>query len=288
MHSKILAYNKETNEPINTNKRFKYLDGSHDLDWDGIVIESLEVLEPVSGCIYFKDYYFSMALKDIEFTVNESSMGNKAGDVFITSRNKAFELDNKSAFTMIRCTLSHDFLIAHFYDRDIDSLNFTENYSISDSNIRYLMLLIYEQAVQGRSFNDPYLNKLFDAFVIHYISEYSDYGQEKLEGILDQEGLGILNTYISSNIGENITSMMLAEQVGLSNYTFLNEFKQLTGQTPHQYLLSKKLEAAKEMLSGSKQSIMVISHILGFTDSSHFSKFFKKWTGVSPSKYRKA
>lgn len=287
MYSTIYAYNEADGQVTDTYKRFNYLDGSNGLNWEGIQIESLEAISPVSATIYFKDYYFSMALKDIEFEVNDCNIGTKAGDIFITPPNKAFDLVNNNSFAMIRCTMTHDFLKAHFYDTNIDHLKFTENYSISDSNIRYLLLLIFEKAMEKTDFTDPYLNLLFDAFVTHYIREYSNYNVNQDEGMLNADNLAVIDRYISDNLSENITTMTLAELVNMSNYTFLNEFKLYLKDTPHQYVLKKKLEAGKNMLVNTSQSIMSISHELGFTDSSHFSKFFKKQLGVSPSKYRK-
>lgn len=287
MYSDIFAYDSDNHQLTDTFKRFKYLDGSQHLNWVGISIESLETLAPVAKNIYFKDYYFSMPLKEIEYEVNDSSYSSKVGDIFITPRNTSFNLVNNSAFSTIRCTISHDFLKQHFFDKNIDHIKFTENYRISDSNVRYLMLLIYEQALQKTDFSDPYLNLLFDAFVTHYVNDYSNYNITYDEGMFDLLSLAKIDRYIESNLAENITTMVLAELVGMSNYTFLNEFKKFTDDTPHQYILKKKLDAAKNLLQNSQQSIMTISHALGFTDSSHFSKFFKKNTGLSPSKYKK-
>lgn len=64
-------------------------------------------------------------------------------------------------------------------------------------------------------------------------------------------------------------------------------FKLQTGMSPHQYIVSKRIELAKTRLCHTNDSLTQISYALGFGSSQHFSDVFKKWTGTSPSHYRK-
>ena len=54
-----------------------------------------------------------------------------------------------------------------------------------------------------------------------------------------------------------------------------------------EYLTEVRIQAAQELLSGTRESIDEIAEIVGFADSKYFTKVFKKCTNISPSMYRK-
>ncbi|WP_420911246.1 helix-turn-helix domain-containing protein [Priestia aryabhattai] len=83
--------------------------------------------------------------------------------------------------------------------------------------------------------------------------------------------------------------MTLDELTRISNLSpshFINSFKQTLGVTPHQYLLKIRIERAKEKLQSSSLPLSEIAYELGFTDQSHFSRHFKKITGIPPLKWK--
>lgn len=81
---------------------------------------------------------------------------------------------------------------------------------------------------------------------------------------------------------ENITISMISGNVFLSEGRLAHLFKEQIGISIHQYILWKKIEmAVKGALEGL--SLTECAHLSGFTDSSHFSKTFKKMFGVYPS-----
>lgn len=103
-----------------------------------------------------------------------------------------------------------------------------------------------------------------------------------------------------TKIGENIkeiihrsperffSNTMLAEMTGVSVKTAETKFKALFGITIHQYILNFKIEQAIVYLkSFPEMQIKEIAYNLGFYDEYHFSKQFKKITGISPLEYRK-
>lgn len=83
------------------------------------------------------------------------------------------------------------------------------------------------------------------------------------------------------------TNAEYAAECDMSIPHFLLVFKQLTGTSPHNYKLSLRIAAAKNMLINTEYKIVEISTIVGFKDSLYFCKYFKKETGFSPSDFRK-
>ncbi len=75
--------------------------------------------------------------------------------------------------------------------------------------------------------------------------------------------------------------------LNVSLSTFKRKFKELYNTSPGQYILSKRLERAAQLLSSSNQRISDICYDCGFNDLSNFSKAFSKSYGISPTEYQK-
>jgi AraC family transcriptional regulator len=79
----------------------------------------------------------------------------------------------------------------------------------------------------------------------------------------------------------------LARQVGLHPSSLCHAFRQSMGLSPHRYLLSHRVNRAKEMMRDESRTLTEIALECGFSDSSHFSVAFKRIAGTSPREYRR-
>lgn len=100
-----------------------------------------------------------------------------------------------------------------------------------------------------------------------------------------QEIVDALN-YINRHLNEVITLDEVADHVYLSGYYFSKLFKKEVGKNFIDYVNEKKINRSKILLQDSTWSIDSIAHSLGFSQSSYFSKIFKRVTGMSPREYR--
>lgn len=78
----------------------------------------------------------------------------------------------------------------------------------------------------------------------------------------------------------------LAKEARLSRYHFLRMFRQLTGVTPHQYVLRARLRAAATRLALEPSRVVEIALDCGFGDVSNFNRAFRAEFGVTPRAYR--
>jgi AraC-like DNA-binding protein len=85
---------------------------------------------------------------------------------------------------------------------------------------------------------------------------------------------------------QDLTLESLAEEARLSRYHFLRAFRREVGVTPHAYLTSRRIAAAKQLLAG-EAALSEVALACGFYDQSHFSRSFKGTTGVTPGQYRR-
>ncbi|WP_176705998.1 AraC family transcriptional regulator [Paenibacillus hemerocallicola] len=102
----------------------------------------------------------------------------------------------------------------------------------------------------------------------------------------DAGQLNWVTSYCSLRLSERLTVEQLAHQAKLSPSRFTARFRQTFGQSPYQYVLRMRVQHARELLAGSTSTLPQIADLCGFTDIHHFSKAFKKSTGVTPGSYR--
>lgn len=92
---------------------------------------------------------------------------------------------------------------------------------------------------------------------------------------------------IKEHYTENITLTGLAEKYSIS-VSYLSELlKEHLQPSFSEYISSKRIQKAKELLADDSLSIEQIAEQTGYNDYFYFTKVFKKNTGISPSKYRK-
>ena len=93
--------------------------------------------------------------------------------------------------------------------------------------------------------------------------------------------------YIRENFAKPITLEDMSAVAGFSTKYFCKFFKDMTGTTPINYLLTYRIERAARKLLGSDLSVTQIAFDCGFNDLSYFIKTFKAFKHTSPKEYRK-
>ena len=79
----------------------------------------------------------------------------------------------------------------------------------------------------------------------------------------------------------------LASLLGRPAARFLVDFKATTGQTPYQYVLSRRIARAQELLSAGEMPLAEVAYACGFASQSHMTDVFRQKLGVTPGRYRK-
>lgn len=92
-------------------------------------------------------------------------------------------------------------------------------------------------------------------------------------------------SYMTETLDRFITVSDYAKHFNLSANRFGHLFKEITGQTPQEYLITLRINKAKYYLKHTNLSIGEISIELGFSSSNYFSRIFKKRVGMTPSEY---
>ncbi|MEE0795150.1 MAG: AraC family transcriptional regulator [Oscillospiraceae bacterium] len=94
--------------------------------------------------------------------------------------------------------------------------------------------------------------------------------------------------YIDNHFKENINLDMLSELVHVNKYYMVHSFTKEYGISPINYLISRRIEESKYLLSDTDHSLSQISHILGFSSPSYFSQSFRRLEDMSPMEFRRS
>lgn len=91
--------------------------------------------------------------------------------------------------------------------------------------------------------------------------------------------------YIKDNLDKKLTVAAVASAVAMSESRFSQLFRQETGSSFPDYVNAAKVEKAKQMMGKGMYALSDIANCLCFTDQSHFTKTFRKQTGMTPKQY---
>jgi AraC-like DNA-binding protein len=100
------------------------------------------------------------------------------------------------------------------------------------------------------------------------------------------ERLGRAREFIDHCYDHPLSLDQISEKACFSRYHFLRLFRQAFNKTPHQYLIERRIEKAKELLGGDGLRVTDVCFEVGFQSLGSFSTLFHKCVGQPPVTYR--
>lgn len=94
--------------------------------------------------------------------------------------------------------------------------------------------------------------------------------------------------HIDAHISGHIDVEALAATAGLSTFHFSRAFKQSVGMAPHAYVISRRLQKARDLLAEAALGLAEVALACGFADQSHFTRVFSRELGITPGAWRRA
>jgi AraC family transcriptional regulator len=107
-------------------------------------------------------------------------------------------------------------------------------------------------------------------------------------GLMSAQRMARLGEYIAANLGECILVADLAAVAGLPAGRFAHAFTRYTGRSPHQYVLSRRVEHATAMLRRGQCSLAEVAAACGFASQQHMTVVLRVRLGVTPAALRGA
>jgi AraC family transcriptional regulator len=167
-------------------------------------------------------------------------------------------------------------------------VNFVNCFAQQDLNLQHIAMLLLAEVRSGGMMGQLYVESLTQVLVIHLLRHYA-----KSIQIVTSENTSLTGTqlhqaidYIHSHLDRDLSLAELASVINISPTYFANLFKQAMGISPHQYVIQKRVEQAKLMLSKTDLAIADIALQVGFSSQSHLTQQFKRITGITPKQVR--
>lgn len=106
-------------------------------------------------------------------------------------------------------------------------------------------------------------------------------------GILQgkKDYVNFVKAYVADHYRERLCLKEIAEKMNLSRSYLSTVFNQMTGCSFQDYTAGYRIKKATELLKTENMPLCILAELVGYEDYAHFSKVFKRKTGVSPKQY---
>jgi AraC family transcriptional regulator len=169
----------------------------------------------------------------------------------------------------------------------LDGLRYEPGNGLDDPIVRALTSLLYPALDRPDQVSRLFVDCIMFALGCHTVQTYGG-----LETVPTRSGLAPwqerrAKEIIEANLDGEVPLTQLAQECGLSTGHFSRAFKVTMGIPPHQWLLRRRIENAMRLLHNQRQSLPEVALACGFSDQSHFTRVFTKFSGTSPGAWRR-
>jgi len=149
---------------------------------------------------------------------------------------------------------------------------------------------IISEMENKRSGFQEIVNSRFKEFLIYLSRSGQMHKKEEYRKkvALEHDGIRRAVGFIEENLHRSISLSDVADAACLSPEYLSVLFKRKTGASPWDFINHSRIEKAKDHLKNTNEPVTQIAYKSGFSDSSYFTKVFRKYTGLPPSDYRKS
>ena len=154
---------------------------------------------------------------------------------------------------------------------------------LSDTGILALLKELHTMIIFGTGNSETRKEKFYE--IIKKLSDkYAEQSLEKEAGTAEE--ISHLCRYMKDNYRQKLSLDELSEVTGQNKFTLLRNFNKVCGLTPYQYLETIRIEKGRTYLEKGYTPAEAALNT-GFSDQSHFTRFFKSFIGFTPKQYQK-
>jgi AraC family transcriptional regulator len=263
--------------------------------WDGIFVEQHQLPASETPEICVPKHLICIHLSppmELECRVageRRQSRLMTPGDINFTPANLPRVVRWQSNASILFLSLDPTFMARVADELDYtNSIDFAQRWGGPDPQIHYIGLALKAELEAGGLAGPLYGESLANALCVHLLRRYSTNGRSirDFPNGLPRDKLRKVIEYINENLEHDLSLDAIAATIGMSSYHFARMFKQSIGLAPHQYVIERRLKQAQVLLTTTELTILEVSFRVGFKSQSHFTRLFRKLTGITPRAYR--
>jgi len=159
---------------------------------------------------------------------------------------------------------------------------------LADARLGALVAAVNAERVAGFPSGRLFLDSIELALAVALVNDYAFRRPSSriYRGGLTPARLRKVVELVHAEMDGDLSLEELANTAGLSITHFSQMFRQSTGQSPHQFVLQRRIERAKEMLHAAENRVLDVAVACGFKSQEHFARVFRSLCGASPTEYR--
>ena len=162
-------------------------------------------------------------------------------------------------------------------------------FGLSHPELRSAVQALHAELTAGGPGGRLLSESLSNVLAVQLLRRFSASGSIEAysDGVLPKHKLRAVIEYIHEHLDAELSLDHLAAVVRMSPYHFARLFKSSTGLPPHQYVITRRIERAQELLRDRDPLPLAdIAAEVGFSSQSHFTRHFKRLVGVTPRRFR--
>jgi AraC family transcriptional regulator len=178
---------------------------------------------------------------------------------------------------------------AEALDLDPDRVELPPVHDLDHPQLRAAMLALDAELRAGGPGGRLLAESLGNVLAVHLLRHFGAPASADPHpgGVLPKHRLRAVLEYIHDHLDAELSLERLAAVAHVSPYHFARLFKHSTGLPPHQYVIGRRVERAKELLrEPDRPPLAEVATEVGFADQSHFTRHFKRLVGVTPRRFR--
>lgn len=144
----------------------------------------------------------------------------------------------------------------------------------------------FAAAAEAFSANPPLIETLAQILMLHVANPHHVTASAPMRGP-HAAAVERAVEFIGQNLSEPLSLAEIARVAGVSGSHFARIFKRVTGLNPHQFVIQRRLQLAKDLLDREDMPIPQVAIACGFASQSHLTTSFRNEFGTTPGRYRK-
>jgi AraC family transcriptional regulator len=275
----------------------KVLAASDDLGWNGVGLRAyhykgLDVDVPAMRDFTIVSYRRGATFMERRFEGPWTKTRCTPGDVSLLTRSQRSHWHWTENIDVCHVYLTEKFvsgIASEILDRCVAEVRLHDVLKAEDAVITAVVAAIAREARQQLVGSALYVEAMGTQLAVHMLRNYASvtFREPRVQGQLSPAQLTRLADYIEARLHEPLNLETLAAAAGLGLWSFVRRFRESFGRTPHAYIIERRIDRARRLLTQGCMPIKEVALACGFADQAHMTRAFRMHLNTTPAALRR-